>query len=774
MTFASRSYLVALLLLPVLGLSACGSTNTPVAIPIPSLSSITVSPQAFSLVEGASHSAPTVTGHYSDLSTGTITTGISWTSSAPSVASVSASTGAITAGTTAGTSTITASVAGLSGALTAPVTVTVTAPVATLTSITATTSINLTTGATASAPIAVTAHYSDGSSSAVTTGVTFSSSNTGVATVNGSGLVTAGSTAGSAAVSSTYQGDIASTGVTVTAATPHYTILDFNSSLASGFSYLLTPFGGEAALLSNSGTPTGAPADAGPMFAKLTKPADTTNTACYAGTTMSVGYKNSIGALPFSSTATSITAEVYVPAAAAGQIVTVKVEDAADPTRSVEADVPTSTIAGWQTLTVDFAHQAVGTAALNLAYTYNKLTVFPDFTCRNGRAASPPVDEPFYFGVLSFIGAAAPSAPPLSTPPPPAGPTATAGTPTLAAANVISLFNSSGVYPNRTVDSWSAPWSGSVSYTAQSPIGSVNVMKFEFTAANGFNGTFFGDGETTTTNFVNATGMTTFHMDVWMSSASDFTIQLVNDAQNNASKTVGHYDAGTPASGSWVSLDIPLTSFTGLGGQNLLEQIILQPTTAATTVYVDNVYFHNGGGASGATAPTTAPTAPTLAASAVISLLSKTYAGTAAAHAVDSWAAPWSGNVTETDVTIAGDAMKQYAFSAANGYVGIFFGDGETTTTNFVNATGKTRFHMDVWMSAASDFTIQLVNDAQNNASKTVGHYDAGTLATGSWVALDIPLSSFAGLGGQNLLEQIVLQPTTAATTVYVDNVYLH
>ena len=189
-------------------------------------------------------------------------------------------------------------------------------------------------------------------------------------------------------------------------------------------------------------------------------------------------------------------------------------------------------------------------------------------------------------------------------------------------------------------------------------------------------------------------------------------------------------------------------------------------------IYQGAGYYTPSGG--GGAAPATAPAAPTLAASSVVSLLSKTYAGTSAARTVDSWAAPWSGNVTETDVTIAGDAMKQYAFSAANGYAGIFFGDGEVTTTNFVDATGKTRFHMDVWMSAAADFTIQLVNDAQNAGSKTVGHYDAGTPATGTWVALDIPLSSFTGLGGQNLLEQMILQPTNAATTVYVDNVYFH
>ena len=59
--------------------------------------------------------------------------------------------------------------------------------------------------------------------------------------------------------------------------------------------------------------------------------------------------------------------------------VRLKVEDKADRTRSVETEATTTVANGWETLTFNFANQAPGTAALNLAYTYNKVSIFFNF-----------------------------------------------------------------------------------------------------------------------------------------------------------------------------------------------------------------------------------------------------------------------------------------------------------------------------------------------------------------------------------------------------------
>ena len=48
---------------------------------------------------------------------------------------------------------------------------------------------------------------------------------------------------------------------------------------------------------------------------------------------------------------------------------------------------------GWETLTFDFANQAAGTAALNLAYTYNKVSIFFNFGVTGAAAGA----KTYYF-----------------------------------------------------------------------------------------------------------------------------------------------------------------------------------------------------------------------------------------------------------------------------------------------------------------------------------------------------------------------------------------
>ena len=93
--------------------------------------------------------------------------------------------------------------------------------------------------------------------------------------------------------------------------------------------------------------------------------------------------------------------------------------------------------------------------------------------------------------------------------------------------------------------------------------------------------------------------MTHFHTDVWSSDFTSFSIKLVDFGAN------GVYDGGgddvehqinidAPATGEWVSLDIPLADFTGLTTKGHIAQLIyVGAPTGGNTVYVDNVYFHN-------------------------------------------------------------------------------------------------------------------------------------------------------------------------------------
>lgn len=167
--------------------------------------------------------------------------------------------------------------------------------------------------------------------------------------------------------------------------------------------------------------------------------------------------------------------------------------------------------------------------------------------------------------------------------------TPTAGAPTppaLAASKVISLF--SDAFTDVSVDTWSATWDSAD--VADSTIGSDNVKLYTNLV---FAGIEF------TSSPVDASNMNHFHIDIWTPNATSFKIKLVDfgaDKKFGGGDDTEHeltYDSSsTPAitTGSWISFDIPLSSFTNMTGKAALAQMILSSSTS--TVYVDNVYFY--------------------------------------------------------------------------------------------------------------------------------------------------------------------------------------
>ncbi len=173
--------------------------------------------------------------------------------------------------------------------------------------------------------------------------------------------------------------------------------------------------------------------------------------------------------------------------------------------------------------------------------------------------------------------------------PPLAVPTDTAPTPTVPAENVISLFSTA--YTNRPVNSWHTSWSECCSDYAQTtiatPSGAHPVKRYNLFRFNGVE--FIGAGGA---NLIDASAMTWFHIDVWTPNGYAFEVRLVNDPGGSQSEsTVGYYILDT---GTWTSLEIPMTAFVNLGGTSKLGQMLfLVPDGTSSTFYVDNIYFHN-------------------------------------------------------------------------------------------------------------------------------------------------------------------------------------
>jgi len=167
----------------------------------------------------------------------------------------------------------------------------------------------------------------------------------------------------------------------------------------------------------------------------------------------------------------------------------------------------------------------------------------------------------------------------------PTEPAQAAPTPTVAAANVISLF--SDAYTDVPVDTWRTDWSAAT----------LEDVTVQGNATKKYSNLDFV-GIETTSNTVDATSMTHFHIDVWSADFTFFGVKLVDfgaDGAFGGGDDVEHqinFDA--PMQGGWISLDLPLSDFAGLTTRaNVAQYILVGQPTGATTVYVDNVYFHN-------------------------------------------------------------------------------------------------------------------------------------------------------------------------------------
>jgi hypothetical protein len=152
----------------------------------------------------------------------------------------------------------------------------------------------------------------------------------------------------------------------------------------AGVNYAVTDFG------SNITIDAVDPTNAANKVKKTTKP---NGAQTWAGTTL--GTTASFASkVPFTASATQMSVRVYSPAA--GIHVRLKVEDHADGTKSVETEAITTVANTWETLVFDFSSAASGTPVLNLAYNYDKCSIFFDFnTAGNGKV--------FYWDDVTFL-----------------------------------------------------------------------------------------------------------------------------------------------------------------------------------------------------------------------------------------------------------------------------------------------------------------------------------------------------------------------------------
>lgn len=298
-------------------------------------------------------------------------------------------------------------------------------------------------------------------------------------------------------------------------------------------------------------------------------------------------------------------------------------------------------------------------------------------------------------------------------------PVVPAPSPTKPASDVISLY--SNAYTNVPVDTWNTRWQFSTAEEFFLKVAGDDVIRYRNL---NFVGIEFSK------NTINATAMTHFHIDMWtpdpVTAGKAFKVLLVDFGANNTyaggddSSNELSFTAPTVKSGNWVSLDIPLTAFSGLTRRANLAQLVLSGDFP--NVFIDNVYFHKSG-SSGPTSPTTAAPTPAYPAADVISIFSDQYTNVAGTDLNPNW-----GQTTKVfQVNIENNKTLKYE---GLNYQGTQFGTNQ-------NVSSFAFLHLDFWTANSTSLKIFLISPGPVETPYIL------TVPTGGWSSVDIPLTAF-------------------------------
>lgn len=318
--------------------------------------------------------------------------------------------------------------------------------------------------------------------------------------------------------------------------------------------------------------------------------------------------------------------------------------------------------------------------------------------------------------------------------------------PTVDPDSVISLF--SDAYNNVTVDTWNTRWQFSTAEDSDLQIAGDNVKRYK-------NLNFVGIEFTSET--IDASDMTHFHIDIWTPDPTAlpaaFKVLLVDFGPNNT------FDGGDDSSHElaftrpllqteqWVSIDVPLSSFTGLINRANLAQLVLSGDLP--TVFIDNVYFYNKGLVI-PTGPTVGAPVPTRSGSDVLSVFSDSYTNLPGTDFNPNWGQ--ATVVTQESI----DGNNTLVYKGLN-YQGIQLGAN-------LDVTGMTHLHLDYWTENSTALNAFLISSGPVETPQTIA------VPTSGWLSLDIPLADFNPVD----LADIIQFKFDGNGDIWLDNIYFY
>lgn len=314
-----------------------------------------------------------------------------------------------------------------------------------------------------------------------------------------------------------------------------------------------------------------------------------------------------------------------------------------------------------------------------------------------------------------------------------------APTPVQNADKVISVF--SDAYANIPVNYYNGYWAPyQTTLSADFDVNGDHVLNY-----TDFN--FVGIEFSAPT--VDASAMTHLHVDLFIPNALEAAGQIRLELVDLVAEVTGTYTRSiTPAqTQQWVSLDIPLASFSGLSKKTNLGQLIfVDVNNNISGFYADNIYFYNA--STVPAAPATAAPVPTHPAANVISVFSDAYSPIAGTDTNPNW-----GQATAVSVVqIQGNNTLKFA---GLNYQGIQLGSSQSVSA-------MAFLHLDYWSVTSTSLKVFLISPGPVETAYTL------QVPTTGWRSLDIPLSSFAPVN----MSDVIQLKFEGNGDIFFDNIY--
>jgi hypothetical protein len=158
----------------------------------------------------------------------------------------------------------------------------------------------------------------------------------------------------------------------------------------------------------------------------------------------------------------------------------------------------------------------------------------------------------------------------------PSVPTTAAPTPTVPAANVLSVF--SDAYTNVAGTNFNPSW-GQSTVATQTLIAGNNTLKY---AGLNYQGIELGSAQ-------NVSSKGFLHLDYYTSNSTSLKVYLISPGPVEKAYTLTVPSSAAPSVGGWKSVDIPLSAFSPVN----LSNIIQLKFDGNGNIYLDNIYFKN-------------------------------------------------------------------------------------------------------------------------------------------------------------------------------------